>query len=140
MHMKLPTPIDTVQKVPVETVSSIDIGSTSSDTQNLMLTGDQNIIDIAYAVRWKIRDPERFLFVLAEPEDTIREVTESAMRAAISSVTLNAAIGPQRTQIADLVRERAQEVLDSYNAGVAVLGADIKIGRAWCREGVGQYV
>src|SRR3546814_3592841 len=48
MHMKLPTPIDTVQKVPVETVSSIDIGSTSSDTQNLMLTGDQNIIDIAY--------------------------------------------------------------------------------------------
>ncbi|API60040.1 HflK protein [Tardibacter chloracetimidivorans] len=126
MHMKLPTPIDTVQKVPVETVSSIDIGSTSSDTQNLMLTGDQNIIDIAYAVRWKIRDPERFLFVLAEPEDTIREVTESAMRAAISSVTLNAAIGPQRTQIADLVRERAQEVLDSYNAGVDVLGVDIK--------------
>src|SRR3546814_15297779 len=80
----------------------------------------------AYAVRGKIRDPERFLFVLAEPEDTIREVTESAMRAAISSVTLNAAIGPQRTQIADLVRERAQEVLDSYNAGVDVLGVDIK--------------
>src|SRR3546814_959314 len=48
------------------------------------------------------------------------------MRAAISSVTLNAAIGPQRTQIADLVRERAQEVLDSYNAGVDVLGVDIK--------------
>src|SRR3546814_11930410 len=90
-----------------------------------MLTGDQNIIDIAYAVRWKIRDPERFLFVLAEPEDTIREVTESAMRAAISSVTLNAAIGPQRTQITDLVRERAPEVLDSYNAGGAVLGVDI---------------
>src|SRR3546814_9321633 len=44
MHMKLPTPIDPVQKVPVETVSSIDIGSTSSDTQHLMLTGDQNII------------------------------------------------------------------------------------------------
>src|SRR3546814_20582046 len=48
------------------------------------------------------------------------------MRAAISSVTLNAAIGPQRTQIADLVRERAQEVHDSYNAGVDVLGVDIK--------------
>src|SRR3546814_16785413 len=48
------------------------------------------------------------------------------MRAAISSVTLNAAIGPQRTPIADLVRERAQEVLDSYNAGVDVLGVDLK--------------
>src|SRR3546814_1199037 len=121
MHMKLPTPIDTVQKVPVETVSSIDIGSTSSDTQNLMLTGDQNIIDIAYAVRWKIRDPERFLFVLAEPEETIRQVTESAMRAAISSVTLNAAIGPQRPQIAELVRRRDQEVLDRHTAGRAGL-------------------
>ncbi len=126
MHMKLPTPIDTVRKVPVESVSSIDIGSTNADAQNLMLTGDQNIIDIAYAVRWKIRDPEQFLFELAEPEDTIREVTESAMRAAIGSVTLNAAIGPQRAQIADLVRERAQEILDSYNAGVDVLGIDIK--------------
>lgn len=126
MHMKMPTPIDTVRKVPVESVSSIDIGSTSPDSQNLMLTGDQNIIDIAYAVRWKIRDPERYLFVLAEPEDTIREVTESAMRSAIGNVTLNAAIGPQRTQIADLVRERAQEVLDSYSAGIDVLGVDIK--------------
>lgn len=126
MHFKLPTPIDTVRKVPVETVSSIDIGSSSSDTQNLMLTGDQNIIDIAYAVRWKIRDPEKFLFELAEPEDTIREVAESSMRAAIGSVTLNAAIGPQRAQIADLVRERAQEILDSYRAGVDVLGVDIK--------------
>ena len=126
MHMKLPAPIDTVRKLPVEAVSSIEIGSTSADTQNLMLTGDQNIIDIAYAVRWKIRDPEQFLFELAEPEDTIREVAESAMRAAIGSVSLNDAIGPQRAQIADLVRERAQQMLDSYRSGVDVLGIDIK--------------
>src|SRR3546814_11199794 len=97
MHMKLPTPIDTVQKVPVETVSSIDIGSTSSDKPNLMLTGDQKLIDNAYAVRWKIRDPERFLLVLAETEDTISEVTESAMRAADSRVTLRAGTGTTET-------------------------------------------
>lgn len=126
MHMKLPAPIDSVRKLPVEAVSSIEIGSTSADSQNLMLTGDQNIIDIAYAVRWKIRDPEQFLFELADPEDTIREVTESAMRAAIGSVSLNDAIGPQRAQIADLVRERAQQMLDSYRSGVDVLGIDIK--------------
>jgi len=126
MHMKLPFPIDKVHKLPVEAVSSIDIGSTSADTQNLMLTGDQNIIDIAYAVRWKIRDPEQYLFELADPENTIREVSESAMRAAISNVTLNAAIGPQRAEIADRVRERAQELLDSYRAGIDVLGVDIK--------------
>ena len=53
-----------------------------------MLTGDQNIIDIAYSVRWNIRDPERYLFQLAEPDETIREVAESAMRAVVADVTL----------------------------------------------------
>ncbi len=91
-----------------------------------MLTGDQNIIDIAYAVRWKIKNPELFLFELAEPEQTIHEVAEAAMRAEIGRATLNDAIGPQRAQIAEQVRERMQEMLDSYRAGIEVRGVDIK--------------
>ncbi|MFC3712054.1 FtsH protease activity modulator HflK [Sphingoaurantiacus capsulatus] len=126
MHFKLPAPIDTVVKPKVEQVSTIDIGSADASSENLMLTGDQNIIDIAYTVRWKIKDPEQFLFQFAEPEETIREVAESAMRAEISAATLNAAIGPQRAQIAEQVRVRSQELLDSYRAGVDVLGVDIK--------------
>lgn len=125
-HFKLPAPIDTVQKPKVEQVNSVDIGSSDGSSENLMLTGDQNIIDIAYAVRWKIKDPENFLFELAEPEQTIREVAESAMRAEVGRTTLNNAIGPQRAQIADQVRERSQELLDSYRSGVEVLGIDIK--------------
>lgn len=124
-HLKLPF-IDSVQKPKVEQVSTIDIGSADGSAENLMLTGDQNIIDIAYTVRWKIKDPEQFLFQLAEPEETIREVGESAMRAEVSSATLNAAIGPQRAQIAEQVRIRMQELLDSYKSGVDVLGVDIK--------------
>lgn len=126
MHFKLPAPIDTVTKPKVEQVSTIDIGSAEGSAENLMLTGDQNIIDIAYTVRWKIKDPEQFLFQLAEPEETIREVGESAMRAEVSSASLNAAIGPQRAQIAEQVRIRMQELLDSYRAGVDILGVDIK--------------
>lgn len=126
MHMKLPAPIDTVIKPKVEAVNTIDIGSADGSAENLMLTGDQNIIDIAYTVRWKIKDPEQFLFQFAEPEDTIREVGESAMRAEISGASLNAAIGPQRAQIAEQVRVRMQELLDSYRAGVDILGVDIK--------------
>ena len=125
MHFKLPAPIDTVVKPKVEAVSTIDIGSTDA-AENLMLTGDQNIIDIAYTVRWKIGDPEQFLFQFAEPEETIREVGEAAMRAEISRAPLNAAIGPQRAQIAEQVQIRMQELLDSYRAGVDVLGVDIK--------------
>jgi membrane protease subunit HflK len=126
MHFKLPAPIDTVIKPKVEQVSTIDIGSADGSAENLMLTGDQNIIDIAYTVRWKIKDPEQFLFQLAEPEETIREVSESAMRAEVSNASLTAAIGPQRAQIAEQVRIRMQELLDSYRAGVDVLGVDIK--------------
>jgi membrane protease subunit HflK len=126
MRVTLPAPFETVDKLLVEQTRTIDIGSTSAESQNLMLTGDQNIIDLAYSVRWKIRDPELFLFELAEPEDTIREVAESAMREEIGRVTLNDAIGSQRGEIADRVQARMQELLNSYRAGVQVLGIAIK--------------
>jgi membrane protease subunit HflK len=125
-HFKLPAPIDVVIKPKVEQVNSVDIGGSDGATENLMLTGDQNIIDIAYAVRWKIKNPELFLFELAEPEQTIREVAEAAMRAEVGSTTLNNAIGPQRAQIAEQVRERMQELLDTYRAGIDVRGVYIK--------------
>ena len=126
LHFKLPFPIDTVLLRKVEQINSVDIGATEGSAENLMLTGDQNIINLAYAVRWKIRNPELYLFELAEPEQTVREVGESAMRAEISKATLNDAIGPQRAQIAEQVRERMQEILDSYRSGIEVRGVDIK--------------
>ncbi len=126
VHFKLPSPIDTVIKPPVEQVNSVDIGASDGSSENLMLTGDQNIIDIAYAVRWKIKQPELFLFEMKDPEATIKEVAEAAMRSQIADATLNDAVGPQRAAIADQVRTRIQELLDSYRAGIEVLGVDIK--------------
>ena len=125
-HLKWPSPIVTVIKPRVEEVSTIPIGSSDASSQNLMLTGDQNIIDIAYVVRWKIDDPENFLFQFADPEQTIREVAESAMRSVVASVDLDAAIGPQREQIASEVEERTQAMLNEYGAGVDVVGIDIR--------------
>jgi membrane protease subunit HflK len=126
LQVKAPWPIDTVILSKVEQINSVDIGATEGSAENLMLTGDQNIINLAYAVRWKIKNPELFLFELAEPEQTVREVGESAMRAEISKASLNDAIGPQRAQIAEQVRERMQEILDSYRSGIEVRGVDIK--------------
>ncbi|QMW24249.1 FtsH protease activity modulator HflK [Sandaracinobacteroides saxicola] len=125
-HFKLPAPIDQVEKVKFEDIRTMDIGTGEGDAENLMLTGDQNIIDIAYSVRWRIKNAEQFVFELKEQEQTIQEVAESAMRAEIGRSSLNAAIGPQRAQIAEQVRERMQELLDSYRAGVMVQGVDIK--------------
>ena len=120
----LPSPIDRVQKIDVEKIQTIDLGSEQSQT--LMLTGDQNIIDIAYQVRWNIRDPEQYLFELAQPDETIRQVAESVMRAAIANVNLREAMGEKRGEIETRVQEDMQRVLDSYRSGVLVQGVAVK--------------
>jgi membrane protease subunit HflK len=121
-----PWPIDRVQKVDVQEIRTIDIGSTDSSSENLILTGDQNIIDLAYSIRWTIADPEQYLFQIANPEETIREVAESAMRAVVAGVTLDEAIGAGRSEIEQRVEQVMQQLLDDYQAGVQVQGVAIK--------------
>ena len=124
VSMTLPAPIDRVKKVDVETIRTVDMGSSSAD--DLMLTGDQNLIDLAYSVRWNIRTPELYLFQLAQPDETIREVAESAMRAVISQVSLNDAMGDRRAEIETQVAQNMQRILDSYHSGIQVQGIAIK--------------
>lgn len=128
LGMSFPAPIDIVSKIDVDNIHVIDIdtGVDGGSGQNLMLTGDENIIDLAYSVRWNIRDPELYMFELQDPDGTIREVAESAMREAIARVTLDQAIGAQRGQIEQLVAQNAQETLDSYHSGVVIQGVAIK--------------
>ena len=95
-----------------------------------MLTGDQNLLDIAYSVRWNIRTPELYLFELAQPDETIRQVAESAMRAVISQVTLQDAMGDKRSDIETQVADRMQRILDSYRSGVADPGRGDQAGRS----------
>jgi modulator of FtsH protease HflK len=122
--LTLPAPIDRVQKIDVENIREINLGSASEET--LMLTGDQNIIDIAYQVRWKISDPELFLFELAQPEDTIKQVAESAMRQVVANVDLQGAMGNQRGLIEARVEEEMQQTLNAYKAGVILQGVAIR--------------
>ncbi len=122
--LTLPSPIDRVQKIDVENIRNVDLGSANSE--DLMLTGDQNIIDIAYSVRWNIRTPELYLFQLAQPEETIRDVAESAMRSIVSRVSLEDAMGDRRSDIETQVAETMQRILDGYRAGVQVQGVAIK--------------
>ena len=122
--LTLPAPIDRVEKVNIKGIKTIDIPTGAG--QNLILTGDQNVIDLAYSVRWNVRLPENFLFELAQPEDTIGEVAESAMREVMSTVTLNDAFGPRRSQIETRVAQRMQVLLDDYKAGVTIRGVAIK--------------
>ncbi len=124
VSLTFPSPINRVQKIDVENIRNIELGSASAET--FVLTGDQNIIDIAYSVRWNIRDPELYLFQLKQPDETIQEVAESAMRAVIANVSLNDAIGEGRGQIENQVAERMQTILDAYRSGVAIQGIAIR--------------
>ena len=120
----LPSPIQRVQKVNVEQIRNIELGSAAKET--LVLTGDQNIIDIAYQVRWSIKDPEEYLFEMRTPVDTIRQVAESSMRQVVAQVSGQAALGHRRGEIEARVQEDMQRTHDRYKSGIAIRGIAIK--------------
>ena len=127
MQITWPAPISQVQIVDVAGIRVIDVGGTSTGAaENLVLTGDQNIIDLAYSIRWNIADPELYLFQLNDPDTTIREIAESAMRAVVANVSLDDAIGAQRSQIEQDVERRMQDILNGYRSGVAIQGIAIR--------------
>jgi membrane protease subunit HflK len=86
-----------------------------------MLTGDENIVDIDFQVVWNISDPSKYLFNLAQPEMTIRAVSESAMREVIARSQLKPILSRDRAVISQDVEELIQSTLDSYESGVNIL-------------------
>jgi membrane protease subunit HflK len=118
VNMTLPLPIERIQKVDVGQIRNTDIGVDAKE--NLILTEDQNIIDLGYSVRWSIRDPQLYLYSLQDPEGTIKEVAESAMRAVVATASLDQAIGAGRGDIETRATLLMQQMLDSYRAGVRV--------------------
>ncbi len=124
-----PAPISRVQAVSVEEIREINIPQQRNE-ENLILTGDQNVIDLSYSVRWNIKDPQLFLFQIAEPEETVREVAESAMRAVVARVSLDEALGAGRSAIEQRVEQNMQQLLDDYGAGIAIQGIAINQSQA----------
>jgi len=119
----LPYPLGGVTKLDVEEIRTVSIPG--REGENLILTGDQNVIDLAYSVRWNIKSPELYLFQIADPDETIREVAESAMRAAVARVSLDDAIGAGRSDVEQRVEQNMQQLLDAYGAGVQIQGIAI---------------
>jgi modulator of FtsH protease HflK len=126
IQFTLPAPIEKIQKVDTKQIQTTAVGSAKASSENLVLTKDQSIIDMAYDVRWSIKDPELYLFQLDNADGTVKEVAESAMRAAVANFDLTQAIGPGRGAIELEVRRRMQQVLDEYRAGVLVQSISIR--------------
>ncbi|SEP98836.1 membrane protease subunit HflK [Loktanella sp. DSM 29012] len=117
-----PWPIVTREVLQVTSERSIDIGTSQSGMDaGLMLTGDENIVDIDFQVVWNIIDPQEYLFNLADPPQTIEAVSESVMREIIAQSNLAPILNRDRGAIADRLRSEIQSTLDSYNSGVNIV-------------------
>jgi len=125
LHMTFPWPF---QSVSVENVSGIRLERIPDGTaQKLILTSDQNLVDLSYLIRWSIKDLKQFKFQLADPEETLREVGEAAMRASVAEHDLDRVLsGAGRADIEQAVRQRMQSILDGYRSGIAVQGIEIQ--------------
>ncbi|MEL6171617.1 MAG: FtsH protease activity modulator HflK [Pseudomonadota bacterium] len=117
-----PWPLVTYEKLAVTTEQNEDIGVGGSGSDaGLMLTGDENIVDIDFQVVWNISDPMNFLFELRDPRQTIRAVSESAMREIIAQSRLAPILNRDRGAIAGRLEDLIQETLDSYSSGVNII-------------------
>jgi modulator of FtsH protease HflK len=118
-----PWPIVTAEIVQVTGERQTDVGTGRDGDMDtgLMLTRDQNIVDIEFQVVWNITDPAKYLFNLADPTDTIKAVSESAMRDIIARSELSPILNRDRGVIASDLRAAVQGTMDSYNAGVSVV-------------------
>ncbi len=124
-----PYPIGTVQKPNVGVVNSIQIGYTAAGTrtrdvpeESLMLTGDENIVDLDFEVQWRVNPAkaEDYVFNLANPDGTIKAIAESAMREVVGRRNIQAILTNEQSSIAQEVKEILQSALDEYGAGVRI--------------------
>ncbi len=133
LRYRLPWPIDSVQTPKYTTVNREEIGFRSlgdSPTrgaqtrdvpeESLMLTGDENIVDIDFTVLWQPKDVGQYLFNVVDPSRTIKQVAESAIREVVGKNNIQFILTEGRTKIADDTRRVMQAVLDGYGAGVVI--------------------
>ncbi|NCP19093.1 MAG: protease modulator HflK [Erythrobacter sp.] len=126
LQFTAPFPIETVDVEDVEGVRSVRIPG-NDNRAKLILTGDQNLVDLSYIVRWNIKDLEGFKFNVVDPIETVNEAAEAAMRASVAETELDETFSGQGRAAIELdVRERMQATLDRYGAGVRVLGVEIE--------------
>ncbi|MBV9522529.1 MAG: FtsH protease activity modulator HflK [Alphaproteobacteria bacterium] len=135
LNYRLPSPIESVLTPKVTRVNRLEVGYRSSaeattsarmaaarqvPEEALMLTGDENIVDINFTVFWLINDAQRYLFNIRNPEGTVKAAAESAMREVVGRTPIASALAEGRKQIEDDTQKLLQNVLDSYGSGITV--------------------
>ena len=134
LHMKMPIGIESVTKVPVTRILSQEFGFRTSKPgirtqrargsyldESLMLTGDLNVVDVDWIVQYKISDPRAYLFNVRNVEETIRDVSEAAMRMIIGDRSVDGVLTIERIEVGEAATLKMQELLDRYETGIKVV-------------------
>ncbi|MCP5199035.1 MAG: FtsH protease activity modulator HflK [Gammaproteobacteria bacterium] len=118
-HIRLPRPIEEVVKVNIERIQTLTADSA-------MLTGDENIVEVEVAVQYRVREPQKYLFRIADPDVSVQRVTEAAIRDIIGQSTLDFVITEGRAEIAASAQSLIQEILDNYESGIEVSSVNMQ--------------
>jgi len=133
IHFKLPDPIQSVIKVPVQKTQKLELGYRSQtdgnyisvDEESKMITGDFNIINIDFFIEWKISDPKKYLFSSVDPERILRNTSLSAARSVVGSSTIDEVLTSGKVAIQSEIKEKIMASLDQYDIGIQVI--DVKV-------------
>jgi membrane protease subunit HflK len=137
LNYNFPAPIGSVEIVDVTNQRQVRLGfdgqsgvrvnaAQQRERGSLMLTGDENIIDIQFVVFWLVKDARLFQFNIRNPEEAVKSASEAAMREVIGKSDLQFALTQGRQQIEDETRKLIQRTLDSYGAGIAVMNVQMQ--------------
>jgi len=134
LNYHIPFPVESVQTPKVTKVNRMDIGFRSErdsgfttgggvadvPEESLMLTGDENIVNIDFSVFWVIKDAGKFLFKIQDPQGTVKAAAETAMREVIAKSNIQPILTEGRASIEIETQEIIQSILDEYNSGIAI--------------------
>jgi modulator of FtsH protease HflK len=137
LNWHFPAPIEQVEKINVQQQRYIEVGyrsggngqvqgAVSVPKEALMLTKDENYVDVQLAVQYQVKDAKALLFNIADPEATLKQVTESALRGVIGGSIMDFVLTEGRSEVVAQAKKEIQEVMDTYNAGIQITSVNLQ--------------
>ena len=135
LNWHMPAPIEGVDIVNVKQQRFIEVGYRSGGSEQLtgsvpkealMLTKDENYVDVRLAVQYQVKDAKQFLFNVVNPATTLKQVTESALRGVVGSSTMSFVLTQGRSEIVTLIKKEIQDIMDSYKSGVQITSVNLQ--------------
>lgn len=135
LHWHIPAPIEQVNIVNVKQQRFIEVGYRSAGSEQmtgsvpkeaLMLTKDENYVDVRLAVQYQVKDAKDFIFNIVNPAATLKQVTESAQRGVIGGSTMDFVLTEGRSEIVTQIKKEIQDVMDSYKSGIQITSVNLQ--------------